>query len=123
MNTIDIVRRAREDVLANPDKYSFGDYTRCAVGHVYKAVTGSYARGEMTVLGGGTTEFRSVMEDINKALGHSTDLVGHLSNRAVPPTIVGVRRDRGPLAVKFAVGAYDQVLEVLDKAHDRSLDA
>lgn len=127
MDTIDIVRRAREDVLANPDKYDYEDWSRCAVGHIYKQATGSYGDGSGVRISQ-DPNFRAVLRDINKAIGMAGDSAIKLSDRAVPPTVqdsIGglIRQNRGPLAVKAAVEAYDAVLEVMDKAHDRSLDA
>lgn len=110
------VERARDDVLANPDEYDYHDYRRCAVGHVYKAVTGGYAGTTFQVTEPQDKEFRGVMMAINEALGSSEMyIVKPLSDLAG----FGGSSAAGPMR---AIESYDRVLAGMD-AHEAALKA
>jgi hypothetical protein len=59
VNTVEVIKAARADVIANPQMYRFSDFRKCAVGHVYKATTGAYADEVLDVLTLGASSARS----------------------------------------------------------------
>jgi hypothetical protein len=134
------VVEARENVLDDPEKYKYSDWRYCAVGHIYKAVTGSYAKETVQVTSNRPNEFNAVMHKINTALGKP------FYGGAVDPlsTEAGRKRfqmegdpfrygsgswDTSSQARENAVAAYDLVLKELgpvkkkDSAHEAPLKA
>lgn len=95
---LDILKYAHDDI-GRSGVYRYADYRRCAVGHVYKAVTGAFAEGVDQVIEHPGTEFQKVMASVNSAIaGRDDSSPTRLSDKALPNLFGEVNAARNALA-------------------------
>lgn len=120
MSTVrDVILEARSRVVRG-EAYNYNAWSICAVGNLHIAATGSQPRTTQLEPGFQDPAFETVMESVNWALGygHAGSRVDPLSNKAAV-----IHPAEGPMQVarERAIRAYDEVLAVLDEAHDVEL--